>query len=216
MSGLSSDELPGVVDHLVWCVPELNAGISAFEDLTGVRAAIGGSHPGIGTHNALVSLGPRTYLEIIAPDPAQQQYRRPRVFRLDDIDRPTLVTWAAASARVAELAGTAFGDGQHLGDSRTLSRMRPDGVLLHWTMTDPYVEIDGGIVPFLINWGDTPHPGEGAPLGVSIRELRAWHPDSEGVSGKLAKLDIELRVEVAGAPRLAAILDSPAGRVELV
>ena len=203
------------VDHLVWCVPGLDAGISAFAALTGITAGPGGSHPGVGTHNALVSLGPRTYLEIIAPDPAQRDYRSPRVFRLDEICAPTLVTWSANSAQIPTLAGTRFPDGQRLGELRSMSRVRPDGLELNWTMTDPYAEIDHGLVPFLIDWGNTPHPGGSAPRGITLLELRAWHPDADAVNANLRRLAIDIRVESASEPRLAAILDTPMGQLEL-
>jgi len=203
------------VDHLVWCVPELDAGIAKLESMTGVKAIPGGSHPGVGTHNALASLGSRKYLEIIAPDPGQTEFRRPRVFRIDEIREPTLVTWAAATSQPGDLAARKFADGQRLGDLRSLSRVRPDGVELSWTMTDPYTEIDGGIVPFLIDWGETPHPGDNAPPGISLLSLCAWHPDPDTVMEKLARLDIDMKVAPGKLPRLVAMLDTPAGRVEL-
>ena len=59
------------LDHVVYGVSDLQLGIDAFKRVTGVKPVIGGQHVGLGTHNAIFSLGNETYFEIIAPDPEQ-------------------------------------------------------------------------------------------------------------------------------------------------
>jgi hypothetical protein len=49
---------------------------------------------GRGTHNALVSLGPTTYLELLAPDPQQQDVDpKDRFLKETNFTVPYLFTW---------------------------------------------------------------------------------------------------------------------------
>ena len=131
------DDILMAVDHLVLAAPDLDEGIAAVEALTGVRASYGGSHPGLGTRNALLSLGPQVYLEIIAPDPAQSTWQSPRPFRIDEIQAPTLVTWAAKCSDVEGLVELTLPGGESLGTAQAGNRKRPDGVTLSWGLSVP-------------------------------------------------------------------------------
>jgi len=203
------------VDHLVWAVPDLDAGISQIEALTGIQAALGGSHPGMGTRNALLSLGDDTYLEIIAPDPGQSDYRSPRLFQVDHVDSPRLVTWAAKSDDIAQMTEMRLSDGQSPGKAMTGSRQTPDGRTLAWELTDPYVEIAGGVVPFFINWGNTPHPAASAPGGATLLALRATHPEKDYVRAAFKSFGINMPVENGCQASLTAVIDTPRGQIEL-
>ena len=204
-----------VVDHLIYAVPELSAGVAAIEKLLGVRAAIGGKHVGLGTHNALLALGPKTYLEIIAPDPDQDDYRQPMIFGIDDLAHPHLVTWVARVDDLNAIAAQDLGQGQKFGEVLSGSRKNPDGATLTWRFTDPFTVIADGIVPFLIDWGESPHPAKSAPSGAQLVQLRAEHPDPDDVRQLIDKLGLDLPVSQGPQPALAAVIDCPNGRVEL-
>jgi hypothetical protein len=100
-----------VVDHLVYATPDLARGVDDLERLLGVRATPGGQHPGLGTRNALIALGPDSYIEIVAPDPEQPAPSTPRWFGIDDLEHSKLVTWAAKGTDLEQLRATAVRNG---------------------------------------------------------------------------------------------------------
>src|SRR5438132_2607425 len=169
------------VDHLVYSAPDLQRGIAQVEARLGVRATPGGQHPGRGTRNALIALGPATYLEIIGPDPEQPAPQAPRVFRIDELQAPQLVTWAAKANNLEQLAREAERHGITLGEVSAGSRQRPDGVRLAWRYTNPRTVLADGLMPFFIDWGQTPHPAQGAAPGATLVHLRAEHPEPQRV-----------------------------------
>jgi len=118
------------VDHLLLGVADLDRGIAWVETTTGVKAVIGGSHPGVGTRNALASLGGRRYLEIIAPDPAQKDFN----FRTDvrKLSEPRLIAWAAGTSDIDAVAKKARTAGYQTFGPQGGSRARPDGKVLRW------------------------------------------------------------------------------------
>ena len=203
------------VDHLVYATPELQVGIDRIESVLGVRATPGGQHPGRGTRNALISLGPATYLEIIGPDPEQPTPAQPRPFGIDDLKEPRLMAWAAKGMELEHVASNAGRGGVKLGEVISGSRRRADGVVLSWRYTDPRTVVAGGIVPFFIDWGKTPHPASTATQGALLIGLRGEHPDSEQVQKTLGRLGLDLRVQPGRRAALIATVSAPRGRVEL-
>jgi hypothetical protein len=203
------------LDHLVWGGPDLEADIVRLEHLTGVRAAIGGQHRGEGTWNALLRLGPASYLELIAPDPRQPAPSHPRWLGLDALTRPRLITWAAKADRLEQRTAAARAAGAHLGETRAGRRELRDGRVLAWRLTYPDPGPDGGLVPFLIDWGESQHPALTAPAGITVVELHGEHPEPAAVAARLAALGVELPVVAGPTAALVAALDTPRGRVVL-
>jgi hypothetical protein len=208
-------ELLGRIDHLVYATPDLTAGVKQIESLLGVHATPGGQHPGEGTRNALVTLGPTSYLEIIGPDPGQPKPAVPRKFLIDDVKEPRLVTWAAKGTNLTELVAEAHRHGVPIGDVTPGSRRTPTGVLLSWHITSQRPLVADGLVPFFIDWGETPHPAASAAAGATLIALRAEHPEPEKVQRMLAALGLQLPVVKAGKPSLIATIAGPRGRVDL-
>jgi hypothetical protein len=205
----------GKVDHLVYAAPELEVGIKRLEDLLGVRATPGGQHPGLGTRNALIALGPSSYIEIIGPDPDQPKPGGPRRFGIDDLEGPRLVGWVAKGIELEQLVSRARRNGVPLGDVIPGSRRRPDGVVLSWRYTDPSTVVADRLVPYFIDWGKSPHPAVTAASGVTLVGLRAEHPDAARVQRMLGQLGLDLPIQAGPAPALIATLDGPRGRVQL-
>ena len=204
------------VDHLLLGVPDLDAGIAWVEECTGVRAAIGGSHPGRRTRNALLALTNRQYLEIIAPDPAQQPQVRSG---LADLDSPMLVKWAAVTADIAGVADRARVAGMETSAPRSGARHRPDGVRLEWaTLELPSTFAKGEIdpLPFFIQWSPaTTHPSLDSPRGCELLALEFEHTDAESLRQAFSRIGIDATVRDAERVRLVATLKTPSGIVTL-
>jgi hypothetical protein len=203
------------VDHLVYATGDLKTGVDRIEQLLGVRAVPGGPHPGGGTRNALVALGPTTYLEIVGRDPEQPEPKRPRPFGIDHITEPTLVAWVANGTALEQLVLKATRGGVKLGEVISGTRQRPDGVLLAWRYTNPETVEADRLVPYFIDWGTSPHPARTAARGASLVGLRAEHPDPARVAHMLGQLGLTLPVRQGPRPSVIATLDGLKGRVEL-
>jgi hypothetical protein len=204
------------IDHLLLGVSNLDEGIAWVDRLTGVRAAPGGSHPGVGTRNALLSLGGRRYLEIIAPDPAQRMDASR--FALRTLAAPRLITWAAATSDIDALAERLARAGRQVIGPDDGARTRPDGRMLRWrTLGIPSDLARDGIdpVPFYIQWSaDSAHPSEDSPEGCTLQSFEIVHPDSSAVSRVFRELGIEAAVTGGSAVRIIATFDTPHGCVQ--
>ena len=190
-----------VIDHLVLAVPDLDRAMDDVAREYGVRPMVGGRHEGLGTHNALVSFG-SSYLELIAPDPTQPDPDGPRPFGADGIERSTLVAWAVrpdvtAGESLEALIAACRRVGHDPGDSVPMSRRTPSGAVLRWELTFPTMAHDG-LVPFLIDWGETSHPASNAPGGIELVTLSGATDDPDAANGVLTALGVSAFAEPVG------------------
>ncbi len=204
------------LDHLVWAAPDLPSAVEHMEALCGVRAAEGGRHPGVGTHNALLSLGPGRYLELVAPDPSQDTLRGFGLL-LADLGAPSLLTWSAATADIATTADIARAQGWTCQGPRPMSRALPGGGQLHWQILFITDHPFGHCLPFFIEWEGTSHPSSTTPRAGALASLTLRHPQPDALIGALGALGLAetANTELATEPGLRAEIEGRRGPVIL-
>lgn len=188
------------LDHLIVACATLDHGIDWVEQRLGVRPVPGGQHVAMGTHNALLRLGERIYLEVIAVDPTGPAPDRPRWFALDEPEMqaqlasgPKLITWAVRSDSLANACVRV----PDLGEIMSMSRgdfawkiAVPETGALAW----------GGVLPVAIQWteseqGDLLHPCDRLPdSGCELLQLNVSHPAAVLGNGGLMAMFRELRI----------------------
>lgn len=217
------------LDHIVVACADLQTGIDWVEQRLGTRPVLGGRHVAMGTHNALLKLGARTYLEVIAIDPDAAPPPRPRWFALDEPDMqsqlaqgPRLITWAVRSDSVADACARV----PDLGEIMSMSRGG-----LHWKIAVPETGVLpwGGILPAAIQWS-TENDADTAPThpcdvledsGCELVRLQLSHPaavlGTSGIMGMFRALKIVGPVDLAPGPKmLAATIRTASGEVVLM
>jgi catechol 2,3-dioxygenase-like lactoylglutathione lyase family enzyme len=207
-SNLSAmEKVPTMLDHLLLGCSDLDAGIAFVEKHTGVKPAVGGIHPGRGTRNALLALGPLHYLEVIAPDPAQSEVPKVRAelpAMLKKLASPTLVDWAVHTSDIVGVAERWKKAGVAFSGPTPGSRARPDGKMLHWQTLNVADDRDG-LIPFFIQWGtDTVHPSADAPQGCQLDSFAVVTPDGHALEEEFQTLGISVEVAKGKTAHLRA------------
>ncbi len=207
------DEVPALLDHIILGCNDLDRGIELVEEKTGVRPAIGGVHPGRGTRNALLSLGERRYLEIIAPDPAQHEIVHfPQIRAMTD---PRLIGWAVHPPDIAAIAKQLRENKVEFKGPDDGSRKRPDGRVLTWKTVN-LVDDRHGLLPFFIEWSaDSVHPSVDASKGCTLDYFEVMSADPEELSSTFKRIGLDLPVQRSDKARLRALITGPRGDLGL-
>ncbi len=202
------------IDHLVWAVPDLDEGCAEIEHLFGAAPVRGGSHPGLGTCNALLSLGQGLYLEVMAPDAPPPGSVGERLAKLE---APGLATWVIRSGDLAALAAAANDaavEAAPLGPVPT-KRLTPQGDELSWELLFLTKHKHGGLVPFAIDWQATQHPSTTSPIGGALEQFEIRSANADALNALLIGLGIAQKVQASDESALVAQFETPNGRVEL-
>jgi hypothetical protein len=201
------------LDHIVVAADTLDQGSQYLESLLGIPLEPGGQHLGWGTHNRLLRLGERVYLEVIAVDPTQPDPELPRPFGLDSPSlrqrlraRPRLIHWVARTEQLEEAVRRV-----PIGTIVAMSRGTYSWRI---TRTDDGAAPGDGLIPSLIQWAPGQHPADHlTDRGLALRGLFATHPRPEAIRQALAHLSLSdaLTVKANPVPGLRAEIETPEG-----
>ncbi|HEY3209840.1 MAG TPA: VOC family protein [Actinomycetota bacterium] len=186
------------IDHVVYGVRDLEAAASRMKADFGLGSIPGGRHPGWGTGNWIVPLGPN-YVELLAAvdkaEAERSELGRSLLAAVADGDR--FLGWCvstddvetvAARLELPVVAGT---------------RERPDGTKLRWRSAGLDRAMAEPSLPFFITWDvpDNLHPGRAEAGHIAPPQGIAWLE----IGGDALRLNewldgFELPVRVVGGP----------------
>ena len=207
------------VDHVVVAINDLDKGMELLEEMTGVKPVYGGAHPNLGTHNALISLGDRSYLELLAPNPAvSREDIAPEmtlyIDAIEKIETLTPILWAVGTTDMAATRGALADAGIVLPEPNPGSRRKPDGSLLQWQGAT-LEKGQSAATPFFIEWGEGSSPALDSPHGCQLRELNLASADVDALQKLLDTLSLDITASAGPADAQGLELDCPNGPVSI-
>jgi len=199
------------IDHLVVAAPSRAVGIQYVAERLGVTPQLGGDHERMGTHNGLLRLNDKVYLEVIASNPEAPKPSRTRWFALDNpqLKEPRLVTWVVRTDDIYKTASRVS-----FGKIEAMSRGN-----LNWLISIPpagQVPMNGAI-PILIQWLTNLHPSDTLnESGCELLDLEIRHPNAEEVNRILERINfasplVRCRESLDDPPQLLATIKTPNG-----
>ncbi len=209
------------LDHVVLGVNDLDAGISAFRQLTGITAKKDGRDKQLGTHSAIVGLGEDMFLEIISPDPkADPEALDPelRTFVYDRIVRQEELTpflWAVGTSNLERTSFFARRAGSRASDLMEGSRKRGWGRSQAWTWFR-VIRPESRVMPIFIQWDNQKkRPQERAPQGCTLQAVHAETRNFKSLQALVATMQVDVDVAGAETESMTLTLDCPTGEVVL-
>ncbi|MBG6203621.1 hypothetical protein IWQ48_004781 [Labrenzia sp. EL_13] len=192
----SAASTPLFFDHIAIGAKSLGEGAAYIRECLEVEMPPGGQHPRMGTHNLLMSLGPASFLEVIAIDPSASNPTEPRWYNLDNFrGPPRILTWIVGTRsiqqEVAALDGLAGNVAEVSRGSLTWKiSVPPDGSL----------PLDGAF-PTLLQWPSGDHvAARMSDCGCRLQSLQVTHPNAGKITRWLGnRLEGEC-IKVADGP----------------
>lgn len=200
------------LDHFAWSAPSLDDAVDVVEAWSGVRAAPGGSHPGMGTRNALLSMADGLYLAIDAPDPDQPLIGNGARMAAQPGYHLDLFVVSTDDIHAAKAVLENFGLSAEIraGSRRTLR-----GEMLEWRYLAVEPTRFGNALPLVSQWDTPNHPSAEAPKGCSLERFVVAHPLCDEIRPLYEALGLDIPVVLAERPELRVTLRGRHGAFDL-
>lgn len=214
--GTGSEATSLRLDHVMYVVRDLDEAARRVRFELGLDSYAGGEHVGIGTANRVVPLGDEQYVELMAVTDETTARSNPVGQTVLDWagEGEGLRAWCLSTTGIDAVAA-------RLGLNATAwTRLRPDGVELHWRLAGVDRSMADASLPFFIQWDVPPslHPGAERvdhtvePLGIAWIEVGG---DPERIAAWTERADLPVRVVPRRPGPLALGIATPDGEVVL-
>ena len=191
-------------DHVILGAPDMDEALDNFEALTGHRPLVATTQKGLGTKSALLAFEQCAFLEILAPDPMQNQTDRAK--KLAKIPKGKLVPvhYAIRNTKSKHLKSSLWTTGMKLECDEVTMVSKDRG--MPWTWQMYFFEENGkqdGIVPVFVDWGKGTHAAARLPVLGKLDSVKVQAPSGspvhkllDGVSGVKVKENDKEKFEI--------------------
>lgn len=199
-----------VLDHIALAVPDLDAAMDQFEELTGIRPTTVGPLQGLGATTAHIGLDGNRYLELLAPD---LETPGPLGEELSKLEKGTITPYhySIRSSEVSRLIeGYVYDvlgwDPDHIAMVQAL----PDTSIRQWDMLTMYGHNVGGVAPCYVKWKDpSHHPTKTIALKATLTSCVVQAPKGHNVHKLVTDVGgLDVR---QGNPLLEVTFEAPKG-----
>ncbi len=204
------------IDHIVYCVDNLEEAIKDLEIKLGVKVTIGGAHLTQGTKNALINLGDGCYLEILAIDENNTDIKAPRWMGIDLLQSSQITRWALKAENIKDDSKLLSTYNPYMGQVSGGSRKMNNGKSLTWQIAMPLPKPEIDIIPFITDWTKSEaHPTDTLDQDCKLLELRLNDPNTNDIQNLFTQLHIDLKINISKTTSIQAIIQCPNGIVHI-
>lgn len=204
------------IDHLVYTVPNLEEAMDWFEEISGIRPAFGGYHTTQGTKNAVVNLGNKCYLEILAADDTNTAIAPPRWMGVDYLEKAQFTRWSLKSNDLSGDRQILKAYNSEMGRIEGGQRKMTNGNLLTWQMIMPLPAPQIEIMPFMTDWQQSEaHPTDMMPNQCELISMHFTHPKPDLLLPILKDLALDLNLIKGKNQSIKVKIKSPSGILEI-